>query len=214
MLLKNHNFYFIKYPPGAGGAHLANLISLDTTFTSKNPELTKQDFIDNLYAFYKKQPVDTILKNKHIDAHCIISSPIWIEQLKRLDYNFNNSIHLGHAACFLIRSKFIEKINRKYITLTFNSEKSLTLLKSREAKTLNTTTLENEYYCHELRYFYSTILNESSVFSTEHILNFEIDEIYVKDIVPIITFINQKFNLNIPLNQAQELHNYWYNKNF
>ena len=87
MLLKNHTFYFIKYPPGAGGAHLANLIALDATFASKNSELDKEQFNEYLHAFYKKQQAgDATLKNKHIDGHCIISSPLWLEQLKTLDY--------------------------------------------------------------------------------------------------------------------------------
>lgn len=213
--MKNHIFYFVRYPFASGGAHISNLISLDNNFAVKNPTYSKENFSNYLLEFYKKEMVKNVsLQDRHISGHYIIGAELWVEQLKNLDYNYKNSVHQGHALCFFAREKLIKALNRRYINITFHTEKSFELLKKREYELVQTKTFEHDVYASELRYFYNNLIHEIKDFSLLNVFNLEVEEIFVPDITNVIKQINKKFDLNIPIEQAQELHSLWYNKNF
>ena len=204
---KNHTFYFISYPAGAGGAHLANVISLEPTFSPKNSHLSKEEFLNYLNFFYSSEN-----NNQHIDNHKIVNDKSWKEELPSIIDKFSNSVHLGHAASFHWANMKIFK-NKKYICLTFNTEESLKLLRDREFKIFKTDTLKNRYYLEELRFFYSSVTHEINI-QEKNVLKIEISELCVPDIKNVLIKINEKFNLSIPYDLGQKYHWYWYNKNF
>ena len=99
---KNHTFYFISYPLGAGGAHLANVISLEPTFSPKNSHLDKVEFLNYLNFFYSSEN-----NNQHIDNHKIVNDKSWKEELPSIIDKFSNSVHLP-THCSLIEMLCIQ----------------------------------------------------------------------------------------------------------
>ena len=203
---QDHTYYFIRYPVGAGGVHLSNLISLDASFAPKIHTMDRDNYINYLLDFYNSH--NTMA---HIDSHHIINDIKWIDYIKNLDYSFLSSISLGHAASFDWAEDTLKTLKiKKYISLTMNKEESVDIVRTREKKLFNTDTLLNKYYRTEIQHFYNRwfVSLDPSIVDDDINLSFEVKDFY-NNIELIIGTINKKFNLNIPIELACSLHQKW-----
>lgn len=204
----NSTFYFVRFPLGGGGNHLANLISLDASFGSRIPGLDKELYQTELIKTYNKSNL-----TGHLSTQLHIHDHQWIDIVDQLDSK-SNSVYTGHACSFIWgRSTLNSLKNKRYILLTFKSDKSMEILKKRELAIFNTSSLENSYYAEEIRYLYNGWIQEDNQIADDINLEIEISELFQDNINDLLSKINKKFNLNIPHNTAKELHDEWINKN-
>ena len=196
--ISTHTFYFVRYPLGAGGTHLSNLISLSPTI---QPRLSDDRYFEALCKEYTKNKTTVHLLN-----HYIISDPKWKTDLNKIDYNYAGSVWPGHAASFVWAKDTLDTLpNKKYVLLTFNTSASRNIIKQREQKLFSTNTLDNRYYTEELRCFYNAWFNSND----DDNLVIETEDLFLKDISEVLNKLNQKYNLCIPFAEAQELHTLW-----
>jgi hypothetical protein len=208
MSFDEHTFYFVRYPLGGGGAHLVNLISLSTLISKPVDNVSA-----NTYFAYLK---DTIYNNNKKNAHgywqfIISDQEKWKTALKKIDYTLHGSVYAGHAASFFWANDILKCLkNKKYISLTFNTESSEKLLLDREYRLFCSQTLKNSYYKNEIKYFYNQeFISENHWCNDDINLNIEISALFSDNVIPVISSINQKYNIKIPEDQAQELHSLW-----
>jgi hypothetical protein len=210
-MIKNH--YFIRFIPGAGGVHLSNLISLDATFNSKEIRLSKDQYIKYLLTYYSSHPTKAHLKNHYI----ISNRDLWLTYLNQQDFNLPNAVHVGHAASFYWVSDILETLkNKKFISLTFNTDRSIEILTNRGIEidiAWGGLFQNNPYMRQELSHFYQTefISTDPTISNDDINLQIEVEDLFNKNISFLIDKINKKFNLDIPLELAQNLHDLWIN---
>jgi len=210
MSANEHIFYFVRYPLGGGGTHLSNLISLSENINKKIENVSATD-----YFLYLKDIYTNNEKHLHDDQQFIISDiDQWKSKLLKTNYKLSGSVYTGHAASFTWAKSIIDHLRiKKYISITFDSEESEKILSDREYKLFDTHTLRNSYYKEEMRFFYNQEFISDSILCNDDInLKFEITDIFSKNISPVIKKINQKYNIGIPEDQAQALHNLWIKK--
>lgn len=215
MNFSSHIFYFVIYPQGACGHHLANLINLDDSFNSPHSDLTKEEFSLYLEYFYKSYNFNEIgLSKRHTKFHTIIGGPEWLLNLKTLDFSFKNSIHKGHKGSFIKNyyNQIIQTFkNHRQILIQCKTKRSLEILEKRKIKLPQLTETVSDVVSYNNLFL--PLLNESPYFSPEHVITLELEEIFKSDIKDVLKNINQKFTLNIPEDKAQNLHDLWYNSN-
>jgi len=207
-MIKNH--YFVRYFPAAGGVHLSNLISLDATFNSKVIGLSKDQYIEYLIDYYSMNPTSGHLENHHI----ISDRDAWTNYLGHQDFNLPNAIHVGHAASFNWAADTLGTLeNKKFISLTFNSNKSIETLQDRLQRFDWPNFFKNDYMMKEYQYFYEKefVSTNPAICNDDINLHIEVENLFNKNISFVVNSINKKFNLNIPVTLAQNLHDHWIN---
>ena len=203
MFRDDHNYYFIRFPIGGGGTHLANLLSLAKNVNSKFLNLDKSKQFDYLHNIYSTNPHG----HAHTVADITIQSDSWIDHLTNLDYSITNSIHTGHGASFIWCADKLKLINnKKIISLSFETNQSVDIIRKRERKITNTDTLANNYYLQELRTLYTLPIDNCPN------LQIEVERLFVPYIIPLLESIATEFNFDIPLDLAQTLHTIWFQK--
>jgi len=205
----DHTFYFLRYPIGAGGAHLSNLISLDPSFAPKEPRMLKDEYIGYLINLYHS--LEHTGHTAHTDANHTINDQQWPKYIEKLDYSFANSIHQGHSASFDWVAPILQTLkNKKYISLTINDQTSVDIVRAREKKIFNTDALAAEYYRAELQHYYGRwfISDNPEIVNDDINLLIEVSDLYY-NFSMVLETINKKFNLNIPVNLANTFHNKW-----
>jgi len=204
------NHYFIRFIPGGGGVHLSNLISLDATFNSKVIGLSKDQYIKYLIDYYSTNPI-----NGHLDNHHIINDKdAWMNYLNHQDFNLPNAVHVGHAASFDWASDTLKTLkNKKFISITFNSNRSVEILQDRIKHFNWPDFLKLGYIREEYQHFYQKefISTDPLICNDDINLQIEVEDLFNKNISFVIDSVNSKFNLNIPLSLAQNLHDHWIN---
>jgi len=207
-MIKNH--YFIRFFGGTGGVHLSNLISLDPSFNPRVVGLSKDQYVKYLLEHYSMKP-DTA----HLTDHYIINDrDLWTKYLSNQNFNLPNAVHIGHAASFdWVADILIPLPNKKFISLTFNSEKSIEILQNRLHRFSWPAVFNEGYIKAELQYFYQKefISTDPTVCNDDINLYIEVEDLFNKDISFVVDSINKKFNLDIPLALAQNLHDLWVN---
>jgi len=207
-MIKNH--YFIRFIPSSGGVHLSNLISLDATFNSKVIGLSKDQYIEYLLTHYSSHAIVAHLKNHHI----ISDRDDWSSYLGHQDFNLPNAVHIGHAASFDWVSDMLETLeNKKFISLTFNSNRSIEMLQNRIQHFNWPDFFKIDYMKEEYRHFYQKeFISTDPVICNDDInLRIEVEDLFNKNISFVVDSINKKFNLDIPMALAQNLHDRWVN---
>lgn len=205
-MIEHH--YFIRFIPGSGGVHLSNLISLDAAFNPKVIGLSKGQYIEYLLTYYSTGPITGHLENHHL----ISARDSWIRYLSHQDFNLPNAVHMGHAASFDWVSDIIENLeNKKFISLTFNSNRSIEILRTRLQYFNYDDFLNHSYMKEELRHFYQTefVSTDPTICNNDINLRIEVEDLFNKEISFVVDSINAKFNLDIPLALAQNLHAHW-----
>lgn len=205
--LDNHVFYFIRHPVYAGGNHVANIVSLDPTFSTRW-NVPRNEYIDQLMEVYSQ-----LIPWVHVPDDCAIGTRKWLEQ-SFIDTQSQCSVHRTHVATYSWEKASIDKLkNKRHILLTFNNQKSVDLLRHREKLHRGNDTLAYEYYRQELAFFYNQPVEEPGVDSEETNLKIEVEDIFESNPESWIQRINQHFGLAIPIEPAKTLHQIWINKN-
>jgi hypothetical protein len=184
------------------------LISLDATFNSKVIGLSKDQYIEYLLTYYSTGPSVGHLENHHI----INDRDAWAGYLSHQDFNLPNAVHVGHAASFNWMEDILKTLkNKKFISLTFNSNRSIEILYNRLQYLNWHNFLKNSYMKEELRHFYQTdfISTDPTICNNDINLRIEVEDLFNKNISFVVDSINEKFNLNVPLALAQNLHAHW-----
>jgi len=209
----DHQSIFICYPHGAGGTHLSNLISLDPSFSPKKFS-DHNELYNSLYEVYSnRENTTTHLTIK--EGHFIVSKhDQFVEYLENINYSkYNNSVHLGHSICFLKNTEILNKIpNKKYIIISTKDTYTKELLGNRQFSLLGkdcindlvfpTADVEDFLYSREFFERYHHV-------RPKDIIDFEGSYMFQRTIGYIINKINNEFNLNIPVDQADTLHRLW-----
>ena len=203
-----HQFYFIRHLPWAGGNHVANIMSLDPMFAPRFGEDREHEF-NRMLAVY--QDSKTFVHHDLTTRTDIGGSGIW--SVPEYVFNYSASAHRGHAGGFLWDNSWQLVKNKRFISMTFNTEASVDAVRYREKQNVKTDTFANSYYAKELAMFYSQPFEEPGVDSRETNFYMETAEIFKPDLSAWIERINRFFDLSIPIKQAEILHSIWLKKN-
>ena len=215
----DHNFYFVCYPPGAGGTHLSNLIALDPSFNPKGLA-SHEEYYAQLLAYYESPTLIAHAVNQH---HFDIHNPKWVkilnEYLTSIDVNqYKNSIHTAHIN-HLFNNRYFENLaNRRVILIGFNEQTSLDYIASRERKILADTypplTEIGGLNTDAMRYLYSRdYFQKAHTVNDLNLMYIEAKRMSNRNITDLLENINQLFGLSIPMDQADKLHKLWISKN-
>jgi hypothetical protein len=198
-------FYFVRAPLAGGGRHLANLISLDAGINQyQGRKLSKQKWVDFLFDCYRSND-----ETAHYAGTVIISDATWAAEALAM-MEVSDSVHHGHSASFDWAQAVLEKIkNKRFVSLTFNSPESRSILLKREKEVFGTATLENQYYVEELAHFYNREFTDDVLCNADVNLAVEVKDIFENDVGVLIDKINQHYGIAIPIVTAQQLHNIW-----
>lgn len=213
----NHNFYFVFYSELGGGHHLGNLISLDRSFFPLGADHHDALYQGLLNWYNDPTSIYAHAFPVHIGhGHTTFNQEIFNKYIDTIDYEkYKNSTHPSHAHN-LFKFDTQQLKNKSMIILTLHDPVSRDIInhrsKIRYSKPLlisDSGEFEHSGYIFE-KYIYS---RETAIkhlgFDDYRIFEIEIRDFYKSDITPIINNINKFYNLNIPLDQAQELHNLW-----
>jgi hypothetical protein len=179
----------ISYPPGAGGNHLRNIISLSSQYNN-----------NNLRQLYERDSFNVHSSN-------LPSLTLENIKLQRLLY--------GHFAEILTYYTEIDQLpNKKFIVIAPETKNDRTLLNNRLTKIKRPEWRTSEYLSSEQFFLY----NSDMYLKWFNILPDDIMIIPVScwfnnDITDIVLHINNFLNIDIDTNRAQELHAIWFNKN-
>lgn len=201
---ESHWYYFVRYPLGAGGNHLANLLSLDEDF---EPRIGQQrlDYFDVLKTTYRqdqnhlRRPRGTALISD-VPAQTKLTSPS----------GYPKSVHIGHSASFVWAKELLQPLmHKRFISLQFNTSVDRDFVRKRERKIFQTDTLANDYYAAELAHYYNTWFSGHDACDDDVNLAIPCHRLGCVDITDLIDEINIKFQLHISVKSAQELHYLW-----
>ena len=209
--LNQHTFYFIRYPLGGGGVHLANLISTSDQFYPRVIGTNHLEYLSQLLKVYQRPSAITA----HLPGQHIISDTNkWADLRNNIDPAIPNSIHLGHAASFIWSKPILDTLKiKKYILLTANTDRSLHILQTREKHIFGHNVFDSPYYKQELLAFYNQWFCEPGDIDDDINFPIEIEDLFQDNITNLLDRISKKFNLIIPHHPAQELHHAWIQRN-
>ena len=187
----------IAYPPSGGGNHLKNILCLDKTFANSSElDISK-------YTSGNREVHST--PGRNMQAYRVTEA----ETVKQ-DYILHG--HFGELAVFRDRINAIQ--DKKFILLTFNTERDRYLLNSRQHQLGQ---MSHEYYLNEEQpYLYKSEFYQSYFTGqAEHVYNIAIDDLWNPSLEQsrIIQQLNVFLNKNIDQAQAQFLHSHWRTNN-
>lgn len=207
------------YPELGGGHHLRNLLSLDRSFFplgAINHDVLYQNFL----AWYNEPTAIHAHAMPIVGSgisHALVDSTVFEQYLDSIDFaQYKNSTHPCHAMNIYGNDTQHLK-NRSIVIITINDPKSHDIIderaKLRYGKILTArasiTNPEHSGYSFD-KFVYSREATVKYLGIKDHqIFEIEVRDFFRQDITPIIDNINKFFNLQIPLDQAQELHNLW-----
>jgi hypothetical protein len=179
----------ILYQPGAGGVHLANLIS-----TSPHVENRLKNPTDSLLEKYQSQTQ----KNAHFDVKII---NVGIDNLDHLYYTVKSS-DLTYVLCGHIEESYyaVNKIKDLgevfYIIL--------------ENVNLSDSVLKRLYHCEGTNFLYrDDLVQKLFNASPDQILATTPNLLFCRDISPLIEMLNCRLNLRLDIDFCQKLHDFW-----
>ena len=118
----------------------------------------------------------------------------------------------GHFSALLSTVEELVKIgNLKIVVCDIPSENKPAWLRMR----VGSFGIHDPYIMSEQRMLYTTnTVKKISGLSDDNIVDLSTDLVHQRDITPVISFLNSKLNLDLPLDLCQELHTMWFNKNY
>ena len=190
----------ISYIPGAGGNHLKNLMSTYTGFANSS-ELNVKVYNG------QTQPPGT--------AHSVPGRNLHDQVVDRvLDSSDQHWLMLGHfGELALWRDKINSISNKTWILITINSQIDRNLLKTRTERLQQKC---HPYFLNEEQIY----LYQPAIYHTyfpghsENILTISLKEFWNPKVDSFVNKINNFLNINIPHDQAQHLHDQWWQQNF
>jgi hypothetical protein len=201
----------ICYPPGGGGNHLKNIISLDPRFRDQWPWAWAKS-LDLLNEVYVEDPdVQTGT------VHALRGRNVREVFFNHIDLNPQGFYvlqgHFGELAKYLNRIKNLNNINWILISLDHAEDRHLLDQRQRRLGQNN-----HPYWLEEEQpYLYQDLMCQLYFHAQSHnILNIALSELWHPNLAEsnIIDRINQFLQIGIELEAAQVLHDHWYRLNF
>ena len=177
---------FVIFPPGAGGNHLANIISVGNRFSSRFYVGNYKNLVGNAHV--------SNIKNLQIDQATI-------DQLKT-----TSNVLCGHLAEYLWAQDLVCQLpNRKYLVLEFGSTLS-DVVRNRMIKLY--PAYQDNYFVQEIATLYSQRYVEQILGETDF-FRLDVNVLFQEDVSDLLTSIEQDLDLNLDRFEIQELHNKW-----
>lgn len=180
---------FVIYPPGAGGNHIANMLSTDRRFQFR---ANVQDYVNH----------------EHNNAHVTK-----IKNLNRLHVekisSLENHVLCGHWAEFywLLNDGIVEKFpNRQIVIVKFPKQSSIAYHRFLKQNNVN-----SEYLIQEQTSLYTTKIVQST-FGEFDIFEIDSDMIFNTSLDNFFKFTDQEMNLSLDINQCNQMHRVWFYK--
>jgi hypothetical protein len=201
----------ICYPPGGGGNHLKNIISLDERFHDQWPwDWAKTlDLHSEVYVDDPDVMAGTVHALRGRNIHEVFFDHI--ESQPHDCYLLQG--HFGELAKYLDRIKKINNIN--WILITLDHAQDRHLLDQRQHRLGQNN---HPYWLEEEQpYLYQDLMCESYFRAQpQNILNIPLREFWNRDLAHynIISRINAFLQIDVCLETAQTLHDHWHRLNF
>ena len=182
----------IVFPPGGGGNHLKNIISLGYSIP-----------ID----------VDQAYKSGTVGAHTDSSYNIRSDQVANAIANPTgiNILHGHFGEIMSFQNELREISDKKFVLISPYTAEDRRLVDYRRSLLWFTKLdpyFDNEqvflYECFMYHYYFNT--------SFDNIMNITVSELFAKDISQVVERINQFLEINIDVGHISELHNKWIKK--
>lgn len=174
------------FPPGAGGNHLANIISVGNRFSLRFD-------INNYHNLTGNAHVSNI-KNLQIDQDTI-------DQLQS-----TSNVLCSHLAEYLWVQDFVNQLpNRKYLVLEFGSALSDTV---RKRITKMYPAYQQEYFLQEISTLYSQQCVQRLTGETDF-FRLDVNVLFQEDVSDLLNSLEQDLHLNLDKSVIQELHDKW-----
>jgi hypothetical protein len=199
----------ICYPPGGGGNHLKNIISLDARFHDQWPWPWAKSL--DLHSEVYVQDPDVMTGT----VHALRGRNIHEVFFDHIDLNplgcYVLQGHFGELAKYLDRIKTIDQINWVLITLDHVEDRHLLDKRQRRLGQNN-----HPYWLEEEQpYLYQNLMC-ASYFQAQpqNILNIPLREFWNRDASDTVNRINMFLQIDVCLETAQTLHDHWHRLNF
>jgi hypothetical protein len=203
------NIYYILFPPWAGGNHLGNMLCLSNRFTDNKPF----DFIE-LLEFYNS--------NNNPYFHYIYSREL---NLKKEDYkiklieklNQNNaSVHTGgHFGWLMEFYPILAAFGDVQVILLDMPDRTASAGKrmlTERSRLFRSQQLVNDHYFSDQYLLYNTnTIHKLLDIPLNSIIDVSTDLFNSVD-TPVFSQLNDRLNLELPLDQCNKLHNIWMKK--
>lgn len=183
---------FVIFPPGAGGNHLANIISTSPRFVTKNLD----SYTDDIVAHVHSKPGQNLLFSDN--------------ELKLIATA--SSVQCGHFAEYMWNKSQIEKflVNRKYLVVEFSQDHRTDFFLHRMSTFI--PLYNYPYLLEELATWYS--LEYFSKITGEHDLTkINVDLLFSDNTAKIVDYLNDQFGLELDHLTVSKLHQQWLKKN-
>lgn len=185
---------FVIFPPGAGGNHLANIISTSPRFATKNSNLD----------YYNNKTTPTV--------HSIsVGKTLFSEPQLRSIANIS-SVHSSHFAAYMWCKSQVEQIlsNRKYIVMEFSQEHRNNFFLQRVSSLY--PAYNDPYLIDEMATWYS-IEYFSKITGEQDLTKIDVDLLFTDDSSKMVDYLNSQLGLDLVYKTVDKLHQQWLEKN-
>jgi hypothetical protein len=183
---------FVIFPPGAGGNHLANIISTSPRFVTKN----LNSYTDNTVKHVHSKPGNNLFFSD--DELRLIAK--------------SSSVQCGHFAEYMWCRSQIEQFlfNRKYLLLEFNQEHRNTFFLQRISSLY--PAYNQSYFLEEMSTWYS-LEYFSKITNEQDLTKIDADLLFSDRSLKIVDYLNSQLGLELDYLLVDNIHQLWLEKN-
>lgn len=183
---------FVIFPPGAGGNHLANIISTSPRFVTKNLNSYNDKATKNVHS----KPGQNLLFSDD-DLRSIAKS---------------SSVQCGHFAEYMWCKSQIENFlfNRKYLLVEISQEHRNTFFIQRASALY--PVYNQSYFIEEMSTWYS-LDYFSKITSEQDLTKIDVDLLFSDNSLKIVDYLNGQLGLELDYILVDSLHRKWLEKN-
>ena len=195
-----NTIYYTLFCQNTGGNHIRNLISLGCN--------TSAEYHSAMLNSYNN--IST--RNIHLTDMSFITSDKIPNSLESVRSAESPVSICGHFFALLSTVEELVKMgNLKIIVCDIPGENKPAWLRMR----VSSFGMHDPYIMSEQRMLYTTdTVKKISRLPDDSIVDLSTDLVHQPDIIPVISFLNSKLNLNLPIDVCRELHTLWFNKNY
>ena len=194
---------FISFPPGGGGNHMRNVITVASNF------IDNQDYHQSILDQYTGR---TFNVHGNDLASTALNGNINSFKLHNATLNDSeNRVFYGHFAEFMSLRKEIASIkNKKFILLSIDTEncKKIWLARSKE---IGQNSNSYEYYMGEQVFLYESSMYANQIFNCKpiNVINVGLSEWLNSDISNVLNRIEMFLSIKFDRDKVQAIHNKW-----
>ena len=189
------SIYYTLFVPGSGGNHVSNILSLGLGNTALNDFYKNNStmyFHSTEYLFHTQQQVrESMIRLKSAKL------PVSL---------------CGHFAELVTLYDELSKFGKiKIIVCDLPTDNSFCWARIRA---VNYWIHDSLVYSEQRLLYSSSIIKKLFNLTDDDVVDLSIEQIYQKDISNTINYLNYMTGLSIPVEQGQQLHDIWLNKNY